>query len=53
MSLGGSTAFYEIGLWILSQNGEKFAAHLPIYPGTLLARDNRWSCLNACFIWRR
>lgn len=46
-SLGGSTAFYsawEPIIESLSTNGEKFAAHLPIYPGTLLKpEDNRWS----------
>ena len=46
-SLGGSTAFYAAWQPIidtLTQNGEKFAAHLPIYPGTLLKpEDNRWS----------
>ena len=46
-SLVGSTAFYEAWQPIierLSKNGEKFAAHLPIYPGTLLKpEDNRWS----------
>ena len=46
-SLGGSTAFYsawEPMIEALSANGERFAAHLPLYPGTLLKPDdNRWS----------
>jgi len=46
-SLGGSTAFYsawEPMIEALSTNGERFAAHLPLYPGTLLKpEDNRWS----------
>ena len=46
-SLGGSTAFYSAWKPIikaLTQGGEKFSAHLPLYPGTHIKPNiNEWS----------
>ena len=46
-SLGGSTSFYsawEPIIESLSQNGERFNAHLPLYPGLhIKPEDNRWT----------
>jgi len=46
-SLGGSVAFYSAWQPIidkLSRNGDKFSAHLPLYPGMLIKPEvNEWS----------
>ncbi|GAA6157116.1 dienelactone hydrolase family protein [Pyruvatibacter sp. HU-CL02332] len=51
-SLGGGMATYAAWLPIaekLSENGRRFAAHMPVYPAThIKVEDNRWSNAPMC-----
>ncbi|MEO0962614.1 MAG: dienelactone hydrolase family protein [Pseudomonadota bacterium] len=51
-SLGGGMATYAAWLPIaekLSANGQRFAAHMPVYPAThIKVEDNRWSDAPMC-----